>query len=87
MYFFFFSYLLSFIDTVSPPPSAIASVMAAAKAKLKEFVKLVKGARSGRLDSIDEDDTDSASPKSLEREFLRSKWAPGWVESWEGGWE
>lgn len=77
--------MLSFIDTVSPPPSAIVSVMAAAK--LKEFVKLVKGARSGKLDSIDEDDTDSASPKSLEREFLRSKWAPGWVESWEGGWE
>ena len=79
--YFFFSIL---IDTVSPPPSAIASVMAA---KLKEFVKLVKGARSGKLDSIDEDDTDSASPKSIEREFLRSKWAPGWVESWEGGWE
>ena len=58
-----------------------------AAAKLKEFVKLVKGARSGKLDSIDEEDTDSASPKSLEREFLRSKWAPGWVESREGGWE
>jgi len=65
--------------------AAKASSMAAAK--LKEFVKLVKGARSGKLDSIDEDDTDSASPKSFEHEFLRSKWAPGWVESWECRWE
>jgi len=40
-------------------------------AKLKEFVRLVKGAR-GKLDSIDEDeDTDSASPKSFERDILR----------------
>lgn len=53
-------------------PSNKASVMAA---KLKEFVRLVKGAR-GKLDSIDEDeDTDSASPKSFERDILRSKWA------------
>ena len=63
-------------------PSAKASVMAA---KLKEFVRLVKGAR-GKLESIDEDeDTDSASPKSFEQDILRSKWALdrvcGWMEA------